>query len=100
MFVFRVNSTQGIGHLKRCLNLAKELSVRGCGSHFILDENDSLSDYISGINYSVTLITHGTSEYDDAQQTLYIAYQVGAEAIVVDSYLLGREWESQIQESI
>ncbi|MCG9760319.1 MULTISPECIES: UDP-2,4-diacetamido-2,4,6-trideoxy-beta-L-altropyranose hydrolase [Pseudoalteromonas] len=98
MFVFRVNSTQGIGHLKRCLNLAKELSVRGCGSHFILDENDCLSDYIGGINYSVTLITHGTSEYDDAQQTLSIAYQVGAEAIVVDSYLLGKEWESQIQD--
>lgn len=100
MYLFRVNSTQGIGHLKRCCSLAKALSKLGSDCYFIIDENNQLKTFFSEFPFPFTQIPQGLKQQQDAELTLDLIDKISVKHVIVDSYLLGNEWEAIINRHV
>lgn len=96
MFIFRANTTQGIGHLKRCLSLAHMLGNYGEQCHFVVDENDNLEKYYAELPFTFSVLEAGLEQLADARQTVEIAKRYQTKRVIVDSYQLGQQWEQLI----
>lgn len=110
----------GIGHVMRCLTLARALREHGAQCHFICREHvgnlierirqegfEVLSLPISGqstpnaILSAVSLLAHehwlGTDWSTDAAQTSVMLSDHGVDWLIVDHYALDHRWESQLR---
>lgn len=113
---FRVDgSTQmGVGHLKRCLSLAKALVQEGAFVHFVTrDHGLDLSELMEGFagqthilpsggavvaeDYSTWL---GASTQQDAADTLELIGQKSCDWIIVDHYGIDADWHKQLQSKV
>ncbi|WP_153913945.1 UDP-2,4-diacetamido-2,4,6-trideoxy-beta-L-altropyranose hydrolase [Shewanella sp. TC10] len=101
--IFRVNAGKGagVGHLVRCCALAAELTADGHQCIFLLANFDaSIQPFLSGIEhdflYSNKESTAGVSAVDaiqDARLTREYIADKNVDWLILDDYLLGKEWE-------
>lgn len=109
----------GTGHVMRCLTLADELARQGAKCHFICREHDgNLIDLITQRGYEVykleaiplnnsnkdeaeTTLFHsewlGTSQAEDAKQSIDIISDIEPEWLIVDHYALNNYWEQKLR---
>lgn len=114
--VFRVDASaqMGTGHLMRCLTLAEALRERGVQTHFICREHvgnliallqqkampisvlpaPTAGDTTYGEGYAAWL---GTTQAEDAEQTIKALNGEKPDWLVVDHYGLRIEWEKRLR---
>jgi len=99
----------GSGHIRRCLSLASELKTRGAEVFFICRQlPGNLCDLLSDRNFRVFCLpapVEGVPEClpaKDARETVAVvdALPNTVDWLVVDHYVLGREWESVLRERV
>ena len=116
--VFRCDASIqiGTGHVMRCLTLAYELARQGAKCHFICREHEgNIIDFIAqkgyevykiGINNSIQNDTEptlfhsewlGTSQTEDATQTIDIVSAIQPQWLVIDHYALNNYWEQKLR---
>lgn len=119
--VFRCDASIqiGTGHVMRCLTLADELARQAAKCHFICREHEgNLIDFIAQKGYEVykleavylddnvkgdiePILFHsqwlGTSQDEDAQQTINIVNTIQPEWLVIDNYALDSYWEEKLR---
>lgn len=119
--VFRCDASIqiGTGHVMRCLTLADELARQGVKCHFICRKHEgNLIDFIAQKGYEVykleaahpdnhnkgdvepTLFHSewlGTSQAEDAKQTIDIISDIEPEWLVIDHYALDHYWEQKLR---
>ena len=102
--LFRTNAGRltGIGHLVRCLVLARHIEGKGGSCLFILDSLEpEIEPFLGDMAYA-TLYEASSRKLDarkDAQAFLEIAYQQDASWVVLDDYRLGDDWEATVREA-
>ncbi len=97
--LFRLDGTSeiGMGHLSRCLNLARYLRYFEIRSTFVVSQS-TLRYFPSTLSeFEVVCVPDESSETEDADFTLQHARAVGAKIVVVDSYGLGIGWQSKVR---
>jgi UDP-2,4-diacetamido-2,4,6-trideoxy-beta-L-altropyranose hydrolase len=113
---FRVDAsaTIGTGHVMRCLTLADELSSRGAQCTFISRHLPAfLQELVESRQHTVRRIGDGiaperidelayahflgTSQSQDAKQTLAIPKELRSDWLIIDHYAIDRRWESQMR---
>lgn len=120
-FVLRVDASvgMGIGHLMRCLTLARRLRDRGGCIHFITRQlPDAMCAQILAAGNGLHQLppspptegrgdepAHaawlGASWQEDARQTAEIMKDIGgADVLVVDHYGIDRRWEQSLREHV
>lgn len=109
----------GTGHVMRCLTLADELARQGDKCHFICREHKgNLIDLITQKGYKVykleagslnnsnkdeveSTLFHsewlGTSQAEDAKQSIDIINDIKPEWLIIDHYALNDYWEQQLR---
>lgn len=114
--VFRADAGAkvGLGHLTRCLTLAEALSALGAHVVFVVrDYPDALCDRITAKGFPVMMITSsdsapsasrpgksapsGAQQLADARETSALIADAEPDALIVDHYGLGVEWERTVQ---
>ncbi len=100
--LFRVDASLkiGAGHVKRCLNLAKELSMLGAKCVFACQTAPgNLIDEISR-NYTVLKITSNNSHFnwrEDIEATTTAIANLDFSTIIVDHYEIDYRWHKKIK---
>ena len=108
--VFRVDASLkiGIGHVMRCLTLAKELKQRNYEILFIC--KNLPGNIIARINFPVSILPHyghsqsnsfytewlGSSQEQDSEQTIKVIPQ-NTDLIIIDNYALDELWHKQLR---
>ena len=119
--VFRCDASIqiGTGHVMRCLTLADELARQGAKCYFICREHEgNLIDLITKKGYKVykldaiplnnsnkgeaeSTLFHsewlGTSQAEDAKQTIDIVSDIEPKWLIVDHYALNDYWEQKLR---
>ncbi|WP_076410833.1 UDP-2,4-diacetamido-2,4,6-trideoxy-beta-L-altropyranose hydrolase [Shewanella sp. UCD-KL12] len=101
--IFRVNAGQGagVGHLVRCCSLARELKELGHECYFLLSYFDAgVLPFLDGLEYGY-LFNHDQTPTErvshsvelDARSTLQFLANKQVDWLILDDYLLGKEWE-------
>lgn len=97
------NSKMGVGHLMRMSIFARELSEIGHEVVLLLDsENSQFSKFINDLQVNYLYSNDNIGELDEEQDANrcieYLLYK-SVEIVIVDSYLLGLNWETRIIEA-
>ena len=88
----------GSGHVKRCINIAKEFKERGWQVHFICCSLDGdFSHLIEEEGFHLHSFIQEYPEEDkavihDAKVTLGLINNLNPEIVLVDHYSLGEDW--------
>ncbi|QKJ67899.1 UDP-2,4-diacetamido-2,4,6-trideoxy-beta-L-altropyranose hydrolase [Deefgea piscis] len=101
--IFRVNAGvfNGLGHLIRCMALAKEFTDFDVKCVFICNkENGFPSGMIDGLGFDVFYIDESISLNEDAQFTVDLVEALFCEVVIVDSYLIGSDWETKVKHQV
>jgi UDP-2,4-diacetamido-2,4,6-trideoxy-beta-L-altropyranose hydrolase len=77
----------GLGHLRRCLTLAEELTPRGVNSSFWLDGDAEAAELIATAGFSVDWISG-----DEPATSLGLVGRQQPSGVVVDSYTVDRSY--------
>lgn len=107
--VFRVDASRelGMGHLERCLTLARAMKAVGIDVHFI--SSDCGFQYYKKIrnqSFKLSILKSNINNFglfdseDDANQTLEILKNIPAKILVVDHYGIGKSWEEKIRNNV
>lgn len=115
--VFRADASQkiGSGHVMRCLTLANLLREEGWATYFICrDHPGQMSDTLKAAGHVVHLLDHqqstendlktqpgyshwlGSSQADDADETIKFLKDLHPDWVVADHYALDYEWERAV----
>lgn len=101
LFRTHADAVTGIGHLVRCIILARAFSQRGLNCHFLLDhETPQVLPFLSGQNVDY-LYEGSTDTLDmtvDAQKTLSFCQRLKPDWVIVDDYRLSQEWEASLHQ--
>lgn len=99
-FRLDANSFIGLGHLKRCLQLASDLKKKINNSQifFIMKKNKENNELIlKKKGFKVFLITNSS---DDFKQTKRIIKKTNCHCLILDHYYLGINWEKKIKNQV
>jgi len=110
-FFFRVDSSRsiGFGHVMRCLVLAEKLRLAEANVFFVCKYYEhSLIPMIKNSNFTVITLDNISSKFqeellsnelqiEDARMTIDAIKEFQVDWIIVDSYLLGIEWEMKMR---
>ncbi len=99
--VFRVDASSevGFGHLSRCVNLAEELRSRGNEVLFICRDDESQSfKVLENCMFKTVLLPPLVTnkvydQQEDATQTVEALVGLCPDWLIVDSYVLDKQWE-------
>ena len=103
--VFRVDASVevGFGHLSRCINLAEVLRSRGSEVSFVCRDDEAksfraLEDRLFA-TVLLPMLSDGepVNQQDDAQQTIQALQGKRPEWLIVDNYLLSKDWEQLLR---
>lgn len=86
----------GLGHLARCVRLAKALARLGVESFFVLNSQPP-SGFLDGFKF--ILMPSLKDELENASFCAKAFEQEGADLVVLDSYEMGLKWESFIRKA-
>lgn len=119
--VFRCDASIqiGTGHVMRCLTLADELAHQGAKCYFICREHEgNLIDFITQKGYEIykleacslnnsnkdegeSTLFHsewlGTSQAEDAKQSINIVSDIDPKWLIIDHYALNDYWEQKLR---
>ncbi len=107
--VFRADASLavGSGHVRRCLALAAELARRGARVLFLSRARPSaLTDDIAKAGFGMLALPElpletdgwlGTSEEEDARQTIAAVAGLDVAVLIADSYGIGAIWEALVR---
>jgi UDP-2,4-diacetamido-2,4,6-trideoxy-beta-L-altropyranose hydrolase len=97
MIAIRVNSSfkEGIGHLVRMVNLAKEFQSRNIRVIFLID-TISTNSFLEDFEY---IVIDSNSEEEDAHRVKSALKNFDIKYVIVDSYLLGKKWEEILKDN-
>ena len=96
---FRVDSSKkiGLGHISRCITLAKEFKKRKIKIVFISKEIDSFSkNILKKFGLKLILINNNQSIKDDSLITADIIKRKKINLLFLDSYKLDLNWGKEI----
>ena len=102
--LFRTNAgtKTGLGHLVRCLHLARELEKQGTPCTFVLDYiEDSIKPFLNGIE-THTLYDSPQDKPDpikDAKKMVHICASRMTDWVILDDYRLDKIWEDRLQQA-
>ncbi|MBL4603154.1 MAG: UDP-2,4-diacetamido-2,4,6-trideoxy-beta-L-altropyranose hydrolase [Emcibacteraceae bacterium] len=98
-FVIRtaVGENIGIGHLMRCLHLAREIEAQGGQTLFALDHvTDELLSFLEGQDF-ICLYSAVQSQINSQEDArLLLEHTKGADWIILDDYRINQDWEGII----
>ncbi|NVK17398.1 MAG: UDP-2,4-diacetamido-2,4,6-trideoxy-beta-L-altropyranose hydrolase [Methylocystaceae bacterium] len=99
--LFRTNAGKksGLGHLTRCLELARELERQGAFCSFAIDTiEESIADFIGSFTTHCLYDSPPDSlnEREDAKKFLHICASKKIDWIIVDDYRIAQEWENLV----
>lgn len=114
---FRVDASQqiGTGHVMRCLTLAKGLAKQGASITFVARHMpDYLQDLIMPSGFSLSILSAdsqqqdelahsswlGTSQQQDADETISALANGAWDWLIVDHYALDIRWEKALRSSV
>lgn len=104
MIVFRVDTRCGLGHLMRMKWLALALTEAGQQCHFLLEPTALAIDFFEQFPAQIHWLPAVMSEAEDAHWCVSTLAALNKETdpaavnwVIVDSYGLGLEWETQIK---
>jgi UDP-2,4-diacetamido-2,4,6-trideoxy-beta-L-altropyranose hydrolase len=83
VFVTHGGAGIGLGHVRRCLALAKSLATLGTESTFILGPDETVAGSVAGAGFHVTSVRWET----DLSVAVAAVRASGPDTVVVDSYL-------------
>jgi UDP-2,4-diacetamido-2,4,6-trideoxy-beta-L-altropyranose hydrolase len=90
----------GTGHVMRCLGLAEAWQDRGGDVIFVSAcDAPAIHDRVKKEGFPIYRIPHEVGTLTDAEDTIRIAQEQGADWIVVDGYQFGATYQKQIKES-
>jgi UDP-2,4-diacetamido-2,4,6-trideoxy-beta-L-altropyranose hydrolase len=97
-YFFRVDANQivGTGHLKRCLVLAKRLAKYNAEIQFICTQNTV--NFCSELGFPINVIPDNLDQSLDALESQ--KFLSSDSNLIVDSYILGLEWENNFKSLI
>ena len=116
--VFRVDASHrsGIGHLIRCLTLARALRENGCETGFVCRAHaGNMIDLLRSVEQPVEVLPApapapsadageyggwlGVTQAEDSEQTIEVLRSTKPDWLVVDHYGLDASWESRLRGS-
>jgi len=90
----------GTGHVMRCLALAEAWRDTGGDVFFVsTSETSALETRLKKENIQIIYISQDAGTREDADETVRIAHEQGAEWIVADGYHFGAEYQKAIKNS-
>ncbi len=109
-FAFRVDSSPqiGMGHLMRCLTLARGLRRRGfecsfiCrnfegnGSHHVKNDDFDLH-LLSNLGHELDKTWLGVAPSTDFTETAQVLSKIKPDWLIIDHYEIDQEWESRVR---
>ncbi|MEG3618344.1 UDP-2,4-diacetamido-2,4,6-trideoxy-beta-L-altropyranose hydrolase [Magnetovibrio sp. PR-2] len=100
--VFRTNAGKisGLGHLTRCLVLARELTSQGATCVFVLDfADENIIPFLEGFDYHALYAAPSSilNQDEDADKTRQLCIEHHCNWLVVDHYLLDDTWEARMR---
>ncbi|QLA14921.1 UDP-2,4-diacetamido-2,4,6-trideoxy-beta-L-altropyranose hydrolase [Desulfolutivibrio sulfoxidireducens] len=99
VFAVRVDAGEriGIGHLMRCLTIARRLRQCGKQVHFLLTPLPrQIEKLFQSYQFAYKYIHADAASLDDAAQTLSIVKELGASWLIVDGYPFGTEYQKRV----
>ena len=106
---FRVDASReiGMGHLERCLTMARAMKILGIDVHFIsTDYGIQYYKKVYDESFKLTLLRAGLNDFGedkvekDANQSIEILKKNPAQIAVVDHYGLGKSWEDRVKNNV
>lgn len=99
--IFRMdaNSSIGLGHLQRCLSLARALQLKGYEALFVMHTDEGANRRVREFGFGLQNLAEGIPLRQDQDQTLEFAEQEKADIAVVDSYEVDEEYLLALRES-
>src|SRR5712691_967886 len=86
----------GLGHIRRCLSLAKALSRQGATVVFVANDDKAVLNLVRDNGFEVTLV----ESKSDFEQTRDAIDRWKAFALVVDSYDIGANYLTCMREHV
>ncbi|MEY8204733.1 MAG: UDP-2,4-diacetamido-2,4,6-trideoxy-beta-L-altropyranose hydrolase [Bermanella sp.] len=98
--VFRVDgdANLGLGHVMRCLTLARVFKQAGFNILFICSADSAAAGHhIENSQLQIAYLAPAAHAEDDAEQCLLIVQNLDVYLLVVDHYRLDRRWEEKMR---
>ena len=90
------NSKIGMGHIMRCLSIAKEIVSRGCDVQFLLASDESC-DVLKAAHMQYIVLGTDYTNMESERNTLFKILKKG-DTILVDSYFVTNEYFKYLRE--
>lgn len=101
-FLFRldVSPQVGMGHLRRCMNLARLLKKRGVDPFFLCRARDmDLSGHLAPVATDWALCDWFLTPLEDAAEVVRFSGQHGIDAAVIDHYRIDEAYQKSLREA-
>ncbi len=102
-FLFRADATQisGVGHIFRCLSLARALRDSGAETCFVvLDLPDYLASLLTQDGHTLKYLPEQVRDNPLADAAATLAGESSLTACILDHYHLGTDWEHYVQSQV
>ena len=86
--------SSGVGHLKRCIVLAKELYKRGLDPTFLISSN--VGEPPIALPFHIERCSLDNKSILSAEEIIKLAYRDRVQTVIIDSYKISENWISKL----